>query len=327
MPTPVAEGTSLLWRLMAANGVVFALIVLLLAVTPITIDAPISVSQVALLLAGLLAILALDYFLLRWLLRPLQRFTETIRSFDPDRPRRLEPVAGSERELAALASAFGELLERLDAERRESARIALAAQERERLRVARELHDEIGQNLTAITLHAEHSAADARLDPRAELRRVADDIRYTLDEVRRVARELRPEALDDLGLVNALITLCARVADGGPRVERDLGARLPPLDAETELVIYRIAQESLTNVVRHARAENVAVRLTAEDAKVVLIVRDDGIGLPRRLPQDAAGIAGMRERARLVSGTLEVSSDRRGTEVRLEMPIAEGGGP
>lgn len=319
------EGISLLARLTVVNGIVLALVAVLLLASPITIDAPPSLGQSALVVGGLAVILVGVYFVLRRTLAPLQTLAEEIRLVDPDRPGRLDLAVPPERELAALAEAFDEILARLAHERHERARVALAAQERERRRVARELHDEIGQNLTAITLHAERSATDEAADPAAELRRVAEDIRYTLDEVRRVARELRPEALDDLGLVNALITLCARVGESGLQVERRLSGGLPALDAETELVVYRIAQESLTNAVRHARAERVELVLAADAETVSLVVRDDGAGLPSRVPRDASGIAGMRERALLVGGSLTVSSEPgKGTEVRLEMPIGKG---
>ena len=118
---------------------------------------------------------------------------------------------GRERAAAELTAAFNEMLERLEAERRDSVGRALAAQEGERLRVAQELHDEIGQTLTAVTIQAERAAdSDPALAPEA-LRRVADAVRDSLDEVRRIARELRPEALDDLGLVNALIRTVDRM--------------------------------------------------------------------------------------------------------------------
>lgn len=319
------EGVSLLARLTAVNGVVLALVAILLLATPITIDAPPTLGQAALAVGGLAVILVALFFLLRRTLAPLQALAEAIRLVDPDRPGQLEVPVPPERELAALAEAFDEILARLAHERRERARVALAAQERERLRVARELHDEIGQNLTAITLHAERSAEDEGADAPAELRRIAEDIRYTLDEVRRVARELRPEALDDLGLVNALITLCARVGESGLKVERRLSSGVPPLDAETELVVYRIAQESLTNVVRHARAQRVELELDADGDTVSLVVRDDGTGLSSRVPRDASGVAGMRERALLVGGSLTVFSEPgKGTEVRLAMPIGAG---
>ncbi|MEX2194538.1 MAG: sensor histidine kinase [Thermoleophilaceae bacterium] len=322
-------GVSLLWRLFAANGAVLALAVLLLAITPITITAPVAtLEQVSILLVGLAVMLAIDLVLLRRVLSPLHRLTALMRAVDPDRPgRRLDDVALREAEVAELAGAFNEMLDRLEAERRESARVVLAAQERERLRVARELHDEIGQTLTAVTLKAERAAGGGTADPH-EFHRIADDIRASLDDVRRIARELRPEALDDLGLVNALITLCARVGEQGElRVQRRFAGGLPSLGPEAELVVYRVAQESLTNVVRHAKAASATVSLGLEGEDVVLRVRDDGRGLPDELPKGTAGIGGMRERALLVGGALAISSEPgRGTEVVLEVPAAAGEG-
>ena len=124
-----------------------------------------------------------------------------------------------------------------------------------------------------MTIQAERAAdGDPALASQA-LRRVADAVRDSLDEVRRIARELRPEALDDLGLVNALIALCTRVgAQGGPRVTRDLQGKLPPLAPDVELVIYRIAQESLTNALRHSEARTATVSLKA-DAEMVTLQR------------------------------------------------------
>jgi two-component system sensor histidine kinase UhpB len=217
------------------------------------------------------------------------------------------------------------MLDRLENARHEAARTALAAQEAERLRVAQELHDEIGQTLTAITIQAERAGeGDPALAPDA-LRRVADAVRESLDEVRRIARELRPEALDDLGLVNALIALCRRVdAQQGPRVERELEAALPLLPAEVELVLYRIAQESLTNALRHSDARSVTVSLRADADSVTLRVADDGKGMPKQLPAGTAGLAGMRERALLVGGRLTIDSrPGQGTEVRLTIPVEQ----
>ena len=222
-----------------------------------------------------------------------------------------------------MALAFNAMLDRLERARREAARTALAAQEAERLRVARELHDEVGQTLTAVTIQAERAAdSDPALASEA-LRRVADAVRESLDEVRRIARELRPEALDDLGLVNALIAMCNRIAaQDGPRVTRDLQGTLPALAPDVELVVYRIAQEGLTNAVRHSHARSASVSLAADAETLSLRVADDGRGMPAQLPADTAGIAGMRERALLVGGRLSITSRAgKGTEVRLTIPI------
>jgi two-component system sensor histidine kinase UhpB len=249
-------------------------------------------------------------------------------SVDPDRPgRRLSVEDRRSAEGQTLARAFNSMLDRLENARREAARTALAAQEAERLRVAQELHDEIGQTLTAVTIQAERAADGDPELASAALRQVAEAVRDSLDEVRRIARELRPEALDDLGLVNALIALCARVrSEEGPRVSRELQGELPPLSPDVELVVYRIAQEGLTNALRHAGARSVTLSLKVDAETVTLRVSDDGAGMPAELPGGTAGIAGMRERALLVGGRLSIESrPERGTEVRFTVPVEQEG--
>jgi two-component system sensor histidine kinase UhpB len=249
-------------------------------------------------------------------------------SIDPDTPgTRLEPEDPRSAEGRALAHAFNDMLDRLETARREAARTALEAQESERLRVAQELHDEVGQTLTAVTIQAERAAENSAGDPKQALRDVANSVRDSLDEVRRIARELRPEALDDLGLVNALIALSNRLdRQDGPRIERELQGTLPPLPPEVELVLYRIAQEGLTNAVRHANARSISLWLQGDAESVALRVRDDGVGMPRDLPSGTQGIAGMRERAILVGGRFSIESvPRRGTEVRLRIPLEQNG--
>jgi two-component system, NarL family, sensor histidine kinase UhpB len=315
---------SLLWWVFLANGSVLLIALLLLTFSPITIDAPIEAGQFALLLAGFVVLVGVNLLLLRRVLSPLFKLTEMMSSVDPDRPgRRLSGIDPRSAEGQALADAFNAMLDRLESARREAARTALAAQEAERLRVAQELHDEIGQTLTAVTIQAERSA-DGEPERAADaLRRVADAVRDSLGEVRRIARELRPEALDDLGLVNALIALCNRVgAQDGPRVRRELQGKLPALSPDVELVAYRIAQESLTNALRHSGARLATVSLTADPGTLTLRVADDGRGMPAQLPAGTAGIAGMRERALLVGGRLSIESGpEQGTEVRLTIPL------
>lgn len=327
--SPRGRPLSLLWWVFLANGAVLVVALLLLAFSPITIDAPIKTGQAALLVAGFVVLLGLNVVLLRRVLSPLFRLTAAMSSVDPDRPgRRLSVEDRRSAEGQALARAFNSMLDRLENARREAARTALAAQEAERLRVARELHDEIGQTLTAVTIQAERAADGDPELASAALLQVADAVRDSLDEVRRIARELRPEALDDLGLVNALIALCARVrSEEGPRVSRELQGELPPLSPDVELVVYRIAQEALTNALRHSGARSVNLSLKKIGAETVtLCVADDGAGMPAELPGGTAGIAGMRERALLVDGRLSIESRvGRGTEVRFTVPVEQEG--
>jgi two-component system, NarL family, sensor histidine kinase UhpB len=310
-----------------ANASVLVIALLLLTFSPIEIDAPIETDQFALLLAGFVVLVALNLVLLRRVLSPLSQLTQLMSSVDPDRPGlRLSGVRPRSAEGQALVASFNAMLDRLESARREAAWTALAAQEAERLRVARELHDEIGQTLTAVTIQAERAAEGAQ-DKAAALQRVADAVRESLDEVRRIARELRPEALDDLGLVNALIALCTRIGtQDGPVVKRELQGKLPALSPDMELVIYRIAQEGLTNALRHSGARSATVSLVADAETLTLTVTDDGKGMPLHLPSGTAGIAGMRERALLVGGRLSIQSrPDRGTEVRLSIPVPPEG--
>jgi two-component system sensor histidine kinase UhpB len=309
------------------NGAVLVLLFLLLVFSPLEINAPVTFDQLALLAAGLVGSLVLNFILLRRTLATFFKLTAMMSSVDPDNPgRRLAGVAPRSAEGAAIVDAFNAMLDRLERARHEAARTALAAQEAERLRVARELHDEIGQSLTAVMLQAERAAeGDPTAAPR-ELARVGEAVHESLDEVRRIARELRPEALDDLGLVNALITLCSRVdAQEGLRVERDLQGGIPTLSPDVELVIYRVAQESLTNVLRHAEASTATVSLEADADRVRLSVADDGKGMPVDVPAGTAGLTGMRERALLVGGRLGIEPNPAGgTRVTLRVPPDAG---
>jgi two-component system, NarL family, sensor histidine kinase UhpB len=302
---------SLLTRTFLANAAVLATITLLLLFSPIEISYPVTETQSVILVTGFIVSLAINLVLLRRIVAPLRRLTETMRSVRPLEPGRRVAISGADEEVASLAAAFNEMLERLETERRESGRIASAAQEEERKRIARELHDEVGQVLTGVMLQLD--------DPDAR-----EAVRQSLEDVRRIARELRPETLDDLGLLSALRALSNTAAHNGLRVERQLDIGDLRLHPEVELAVYRVAQESLTNVMRHAGATEVLVALQQVDGALRLIVRDDGRGLPAGDGQAGAGIAGMSERALHVGGRLTVaSSPGGGTEVRLDIPLPE----
>jgi two-component system sensor histidine kinase UhpB len=247
------------------------------------------------------------------------------------RPGHRLPVAGHGG-VADLIRTFNAMLDRLEAERATSSARVLSAQEAERRRIAQELHDEVGQSMTAVLLELKR-AADRTPDRelRAELRHAQETTRGSLDEVRRLARRLRPGVLEDLGLVSALTALAADYSTHtGLVVRRRFDTALPPLDGERELVLYRVAQESLTNVARHADAGSVELRLRRTAGGVELRVDDDGRGIgPAR---EGAGIRGMRERALLVGAGLDIGpAPGGGTRVRLAVPVdgtpAPGAGP
>ena len=298
----------MLWRVFAVNASVFALAFALLALSPVTIHARIRLVELVIVLVGLVVMLLADLLLLRTVLAPIHRLARVMEGID-----RLHPgqrALGFDRasaETLALAQAFNAMLDRLETERRESFARALAAQEAERLRIARELHDEIGQTLTAVALRAEHASGQAG-EQRPELAVLAQTVQNALEDVRRISRELRPEALDELGLVNALIALCSRVAEQGRmRVHRRLEGALPDLPDDVELAIYRIAQEALTNAMRHSKATEATVSLAREEGALVLTVTDNGQGLPEQVTE-GGGLTGMRERAMLIGADLSISS-------------------
>jgi two-component system, NarL family, sensor histidine kinase UhpB len=312
---------SLFWRLFSAYAAVLGLAVAVLVLAPVRVSARTAPTEVAVLFAGFTIALLAGFVLLRHALAPLERLTGLMRRIDPLAPgQRIEGEARDE-EVFALTQAFNEMLDRLESERRESALRALAAQEAERRRIARELHDEIGQTLTGLVLRSETIARRGPDELRGDLEGLRESARRGAEDVRRIARRLRPEALDELGLQSALVALSGSLSQQtGVRIEhsleRDLG-----LTAEEELVIYRVAQESLTNVVRHAHARHATLTLVCRERDVVLEIRDDGIGLPATAEEDATGIRGMRERALLIGATLAIrATDPHGTRVRLWVP-------
>jgi two-component system sensor histidine kinase UhpB len=312
-------------RLFLIYATVVGVAVAVLVLAPITVSVPTALGELALIIAGFVVMLAAYRALLHRALAPLEHLTELMHRVDPLEPGQRLDVGRADAEVAALADAFNEMLDRLEGERRESGRHALNAQEAERRRISRELHDEIGQVLTGLVLRSEtlHRRAPEELrDDIAELREAA---RGGAEEVRQIAQRLRPEALDELGLQSALLALATSVADrGGLDVERELDRDLS-LNPEQELVIYRVAQEALTNVLRHADARKVELRLTSgPSSDVTLIVRDDGIGLPPDAGARATGLRGMRERALLVGARLMIRPVRpTGTEVVLRLPHEE----
>ena len=300
---------TLLWRVFAINAVLLVIATLLLALTPVTIHASLALAEGIVLAVGLAVMLAANLLLLRHTVAPIDRLVERMRTVDLLRPgQRIVEQGGVE--VTELARAFNQMLDRLETERRESGRRTLQAQEAERRRIASGLHDEVGQVLTGVLL---------RLDDEE----TKQAVRQALDEVRRIARELRPEMLEQLGLVSALTELSRRFADSsGIRVERRFASELPPLSDDAELAVYRVAQESLTNVARHAGATRVQVVLEPGVGSVVLRVCDDGRGMPETAALNGhGGLRGMRERALLVGGALAIKPGRvGGVEVRLEIP-------
>jgi len=275
------------------------------------------------LVACVALVVVLNLVLLRGVVRPVQRLTAIARRVDLDDPAPPVPDATADSEAGELAVTFNEMLARLRAERREATARVLAGQEAERLRIAQELHDQIGQELTAVLLLLSRVEARASPDLRPTVSEAQESVRAGLEDVRRIALELRPEALDDLGLESALAVLCDRLSErSGVEVSLRTAEELSGLSPDAELVIYRVAQEALTNAARHSQSKRVDVSLERDGDRVVLSVRDYGRGLGRdRAP--GTGIRGMRERAALVGATLEIrlADPAPGTVVRLAVPL------
>ncbi|GEM89813.1 sensor histidine kinase [Oceanithermus desulfurans] len=233
----------------------------------------------------------------------------------------------SEAFLAAVADYLRNGLERArvhehirekELERRRLLQALLRAQEEERGRIAKDLHDQVGQSLTALRLGLE--ALEPAPPTLHALKRLVET---TLSDVRRIGRELRPAALDELGLEAALRRMVQEMA-GFAEIESDVFVHCSrPLPPELETVLYRVAQEALTNVVRHARAKHVSVLLKEHNRHVQLVVEDDGTGFdPRRVSESSSGLIGMRERVELVGGELVVESNAgEGTSIYARVPL------
>ena len=317
---PALARPGLYGRVFCVNAAVLVIALLLLALSPVTVSSPILPGQLLVLLAGLAVMLVANALLLRISLHPLERLRELMQTVDLLEPGRRLELDGPP-EVAAVIEAFNAALERLEDERRSSAVRVLSAQEAERHRIARELHDQIGQNLTAVVLELKRAADGGEPDPEA-IRDARELARESLEELRRISHELRPAALDDLGLASALDALCAGFAR---RTGLEVGLRvadgLPALGRPADLAVYRVVQEALTNAARHAGCRSVQVELEVVGGAVELTVADDGHGLRGAAP--GGGIRGMRERA-LSAGAVFVVGDADrgpGAQVTMRLPL------
>lgn len=316
--------TTLYQRLLLFNAAVVVLGGLVLTLTPVTVSDPVLLAEVAVLGIGAIVMVAVNAILVRATLRPLDRLSALMERVDLLKPGERLPMP-ADRDVGHLVREFNLMLDRLEHERGVSSGHALAAQEGERQRIARELHDEIGQSLTAVLLVLKRTIDRAPESLRDELHSVQETVRGCLDEVRMVARRLRPGVLEDLGLRSALTALAADFngADDDVRVAVTLDPRVPALGADAELVLYRIAQEGLTNVARHAGASRAELTLVILPDSVELTICDDGRGFAERAGiVEGAGIRGMRERAMLVGAALTIAPEPGGgTRLRLQVPI------
>src|SRR5215207_1829360 len=307
-PRMTRRDDSLIGQIVAANVVLVAL-TLFAASVAAGLDLDVHEQRWQFLILALAIVLSLctNLWMLQRRFQPLEQLIDRIESIDPAEPAPLElgksdPVA----EIDRLSYAFQRLLERIEEERRRSGQLAMRAQEEERRRLARDLHDEVNQALTAILLRLEALAQETppeRAPEVAELKRL---VNQAMDELLNLARQLRPSALDDHGLVPAIETQLKRFsARTGIEVRLDTRGDTDDLPEVVQTAIYRVAQEALTNVTRHAAATIVELDLAEHDGAAELRVRDDGGGFDPSViarttsegPSGGLGLVGMAERA------------------------------
>jgi two-component system sensor histidine kinase UhpB len=320
---------SLIGQIVAANVVLFAL-TLLAASVAAGLDLGASNERWEFLIIALAIVLTLctNLWILQRRFRPLETLIDQIEAIDRAAPtplelRRSNPVE----EIDRLAASFHTLLGRIEEERRRSGQLAMRAQEEERRRLARDLHDEVNQALTAILLRLEALAQDTPPQRAAELAELKRLVNQAMEELLNLARQLRPSALDDHGLLPAVETQLRRFsARTGIDVRLNSDGDLDDLPEVVQTAIYRVAQEALTNVTRHAGASLVELELEEQAGGAELRVRDDGGGfdpavVARGDTGSGLGLVGMAERARLVGGELDVrSAPGGGTTITLRVP-------
>ena len=284
--------------------------------------------QFAILAMALLLTFLLNTILLKRRFEPFERLVAMMERVDLSRPgRRLEldkQLPEDSYEVQRLAAAFNRMLERLERERRRSGELVLLAQEEERKRVARDLHDEVNQSLAALLMRMQAVAEDAPPELREQLEEVRRLANRAMGELLDLARQLRPAALDDHGLVAALQTHVKeydRRTDASAHFFADPAVESLELGDDVQLVVYRVAQEALVNASRHSGASRIEVNLERQNGAVNLSVADNGSGFAFADEGKGLGLSGMRERALLVGGRLEIDSrPGTGTTVKLEVP-------
>jgi two-component system, NarL family, sensor histidine kinase UhpB len=317
------KSRSLLVQVLFVNLLLVAgtAVVALIALEP-RVGSAIGGREMLVLGLALVATLMGNWLLLRRRFIPLDRLISAMEQVD---------LASANQQLAAcdrvdsaeahrLEAAINRMLTRLEASRRDAGRAAVQAQERERRRIAQDLHDEVNQALTAVSLRLQASIEHAPDELRRELTETKRLAGQAMEELLALARQLRPAVLDDLGLLPALKTQVRDFADQtGIQAAFNVRGAVCELAPEQQLVVYRVAQESLSNIAQHSGAGKVDVELCFEEPGTRLRVADDGCGFTERR-EGGLGLSGMRERALLAGGPLSILSGRgRGTRVELTL--------
>ncbi|OLB62971.1 MAG: hypothetical protein AUH94_04155 [Ktedonobacter sp. 13_2_20CM_2_54_8] len=335
------------WRLSLFEKVILANSILLIGealvglwVTSHTLEAQHYLIDTSFLILAALLGLFINVLLLRASFRPLFTLLSTIRTVSAGKTSERARITRSDAEISELAQAFNGMLDRLETIRREQTRLILQAQEEERRRLALELHDESSQNLTALLVHIEILSQNLQSLPETAVtndarKQLAGGLDYlrgltqdTLESIRTLAQQLRPSVLDDLGLYAAFRWLAE---DGRQRLQLPLELRIEGVEDRTrgregpalyETALFRIAQESLTNIARHANAYHVTMTLKQQQDYIYLRICDDGCGYDLAKHQTGTGIVGMRERANALGGTMKIfSQPGKGTTVEAILPL------
>jgi two-component system, NarL family, sensor histidine kinase UhpB len=282
------------------------------------------VSTILIVAVALVALgLAVNLILMRRRFAPLENLIEEMEKVDLSRPGTVPPSidgVGETEEVARIELAFLRMMRRLEAERRRAGTAALRAQEEERARIARDLHDEVNQSLTGLLLRLEAVREAAPPELEGELEETKSLANQAMRELLSLARQLRPTALDDLGLAAAIAGQVEQVSRSGVAAELVEEGDFSDLDSDVQLVVYRVAQEALSNAARHSGAERISVMLRRAGDGVRLDVSDDGRGFAFDDSERGLGIAGMRERALLRGGEVTIESrPGHGTTVSLRV--------
>ena len=323
---------TLLTQVLAVNALLVGITAFVVAaVTRDRLEEALGGTGLLLLVVAVLSAILLNSLLLRRRLEPIERLVRTMDTVDLGNPgTRAEVPKRTAREVKQLSLVLNRMLDRIEEERRRGGLAVLRAQEQERSRIAQDLHDEVNQALTAILLRLSATMADLPPNLRNELDETRKLVNQAMDELLQLARQLRPTALDDHGLISALQAQCQDFSDRtGIHARFVRHGPIPQLSDEEQLVIYRVCQESLSNINKHAGAENVSVDLSFVGNTLLRITDDgngfqgrwmNGNGLPPKGRPGGLGLSGMRERALLIGGNLNIwSQPGKGTTVELTM--------
>lgn len=317
---------TLITQVLAVNALIVTATVFAISIeAQLNRDPLVEGRRLLVLIVALLAMLLMNGWLMRRRFMPLEQLIDAMEHADlgeRERGARVALPPAEVEEVARLQAAYESMYDRLEAERNRTASAVLQAQEAERARVARDLHDEANQSLTGVLLRLAATSQNAPEELRAELRETQEVATRAMDELLRLSRELRPAALDDLGLTAALRTKTDDFARAsGIACELVLPHDgLDHLGPDEQIVVYRVVQESLSNVAQHAGASTVSVTATRDGERTRVRISDNGRGFDADVQSDGHGLPGMRERGALAGGRVRIASAvGTGTDVDLRL--------